>query len=161
MTSFRVNGKPAPQGSKTRGRYGGVYESSKAVGPWRDAIRTETQERFSGGRGFPRDVPLAVTVVFVAARPGSHYRTGASTRHLLKQGAPHFPAGRPDVDKLARAVLDGLVMGGAMADDSQVVSLLALKRYALDSETAGAEITLEAMPDIPLKIAVGMRPYGA
>ena len=37
MTIIRVDGVPAPQGSKIRTRYG-MREASKRVGPWREAV---------------------------------------------------------------------------------------------------------------------------
>lgn len=48
---------------------------------------------------------------------------------------------RPDIDKLCRAVLDGLT-GVVFKDDSQVVSLYALKERALPGESTGAKISV-------------------
>lgn len=163
MIRFRVNGVPAPQGSKRHVGGGRMVESSKAVGPWREAVRAEAQRAIKAmlQEGLilhkARDAVYAfladpetgdrpgvsVTVVFVLARPKSHYtRPGL----LTKAGAAQkYPAKRPDVDKLARAVLDGLVAGGVMADDSQVVSLNCAKVYAGNGETPGAIIEVEAM----------------
>lgn len=141
---FRVAGTPAPQGSKRHVGGGRMVEQSKAVGPWREAIRAEAA-RLSWYEIPGSHDPVTVAVTFILKRPAGHYRTGASTRHLLRDSAPPYPAGRPDVDKLARAVLDGLVMGGVMADDSQVVDLVARKRYAPDGEAPGAVIEVEAM----------------
>lgn len=146
---FRVAGTPAPQGSKRHVGGGRMVEMSKAVGPWREAVRAEAQRLQRPEEGI-EDIgtflpgALSVTVVFVLKRPASHYRTGRNA-HLLRDAAPPFPAGRPDVDKLARAVLDGLVTGGVMADDGQVVSLSAAKVYARDGEAPGAIIEVEAM----------------
>jgi crossover junction endodeoxyribonuclease RusA len=121
-----VRGTPAPQGSKRHVGGGRMVEMSKAVGPWREAVRAETQ-RAMNGHG-PISGPVGVRVVFGLARPRAHYRTGRNA-HMLKDTAPVFPSGRPDVDKLARAVLDGLTMGGIWTDDSQVVRLEAVKNY--------------------------------
>jgi crossover junction endodeoxyribonuclease RusA len=38
-----VRGIPAPQGSKRHVGGGRMIESSRAVGPWREAVRAETQ----------------------------------------------------------------------------------------------------------------------
>ena len=89
--------------------------------------------------------PLSVAVTFVLRRPAGHFRTGITTAGTLRPAAPRFPGGRPDVDKLARAVLDGLVSGGVMADDAQVVVLVARKVYASNGEAPGALIEVEAM----------------
>lgn len=123
-----VRGLPAPQGSKRPVRLGnskiGLVESSRAVGPWREAVRAETQ------RAMPE--PLAgaalVRLIFTFTRPKGHYRSG---RHAdqLRPGAPHWHASRPDLDKLIRAVLDGLTAGGAWKDDGQVCGIEARKVY--------------------------------
>jgi Holliday junction resolvase RusA-like endonuclease len=105
-----------------------MVEMSKAVGPWREAVRAETQ--LAVGRDLPLGGPVAVTLMFYLARPAGHFRTGRNA-HLLRPRAPEYPAGRPDLDKLARAVLDGLTMGGAWKDDSQVWNLHAQKVYAI------------------------------
>ena len=134
---IRVNGIPAPQGSKRHVGGGRMVEVSKAVGPWREAVRAETQ-RVMGG--FPSVCPVKVVVWFMLSRPKGHYRTGKNA-HLLRVGAPQRPAGTPDLDKLCRAVLDGLTNGGAWKDDGQVVTLIAHKLYAVDTPGCKIEIT--------------------
>ena len=142
---FRVNGQPAPQGSKRHVGGGRMVESSRAVGPWREAVRAEAQDVLLATNDWhPDGMSLQVTVVFVLRRPKSHYRSGRNAG-LVRESAPRFPAGRPDVDKLARAVLDGLVAGGVMADDAQVVSLNAAKVWAAAKDAPGAIIEVEAM----------------
>jgi crossover junction endodeoxyribonuclease RusA len=135
--------KPAPQGSKTvrqapNGRVN-LVESSKGVAPFREAVRAETQR--SGAAVFTG--PVEVTLEFFFQRPKSHYRTGRNS-HLLKDDAPHYPcgAGRNDIDKLARAALDGLTAGGAWLDDAQAVTLTASKNYR---PLAGCDITVRAL----------------
>ena len=127
-----VRGLPAPQGSKRHVGGGRMVEQSKAVGPWREAVRAETQRGMDKadrlGIG-PYTGPVQVKLEFRMTRPKSHYRTGRNAA-LLRNGAPGRPAGKPDLDKLARAVLDGLTAGGAWKDDSQVVVLMAEKLYA-------------------------------
>lgn len=134
---IEVHGTPAPQGSKIRNRYGAVYESNRNVAPWREAIRAEVQRQVL--------VPLAggvvCEVVFRMPRPQGHYGTGRNAGSVRK-GAPGEPAGKPDLDKLCRAVLDGLTDGGAWKDDGQVVALAARKTYALPGIPAGCRITL-------------------
>jgi crossover junction endodeoxyribonuclease RusA len=129
-----VNGIPAPQGSKraykTKTGKINMVESSKSVGSWREAVRAETQ-RALGSRP-PLGGPVRVELAFYMTRPKGHYRTGRNA-HLTRDGAPAYPAGKPDLDKLCRAVLDGLTAGGAWKDDSQVVQLHLAKLYAADA----------------------------
>jgi crossover junction endodeoxyribonuclease RusA len=133
-----VRGKPAPQGSKRHVGGGRMIEQSKAVGPWREAVRAQTQLVAAGP---PWEGPVEVFITFTLNRPASHYRTGQYA-HLVRGAAPAYPAGRPDVDKLARAVLDGLTAGGAWKDDSQVVVLTVSKVYADDGQPSGCTIVL-------------------
>ena len=137
MIEIVVRGIPAPQGSKRHVGGGRMIEMSKAVGPWRDAIRGETQRAVRA----PMAGPVRVRVWFWLKRPVSHYRTGKNA-HLLKDAAPIAPAGTPDLDKLARAVLDGLTAGGAWQDDGQVTELVARKLYVLDGMGPGCRIEI-------------------
>ena len=133
-----VRGKPAPQGSKRHIGGGRMIEMSKAVGPWREAVRAETQRAMQDQCTFTGAVHLQLQ--FVMTRPKGHFRTGRNA-HLLRPGAPSYPAGKPDIDKLARAVMDGLTEGGAWKDDSQVVDLRAEKMYAI-GDTPGCIIRI-------------------
>lgn len=129
-----VRGIPAPQGSKRPVRLGngriGMVESSRAVSPWREAVRAETQRAMSG-RG-PYAGPVWVQVRFAMPRPKS-----------LKKGITYH-AKRPDLDKLIRAILDGLTAGGAFTDDGQVFDISATKVYA-NGEPTGCEIFLDTV----------------
>lgn len=142
MLRIRVNGTPAPQGSKLRGRHGGVYEASKRLAPWREAVRAETQTALGHGPGYD-GTPVTVRAHFYVRRPAGHFGTGRNAGRL-KPSAPPFPAGTPDLDKLCRALLDGLTAGGAFSDDAQVVHLNAAKFWAADGTPPGAMIEVEA-----------------
>lgn len=125
-----VPGDPKPQGSKRafRNPHSGkiqLVESSAKVKTWRGDIR----DALLNPDRPPIDGPVAVLLEFVMARPKSHYRTGRNA-HLLRDSAPVLPAGKPDVDKLARAVLDAISSAGVWNDDCQVTSLHATKTYA-------------------------------
>lgn len=113
---FDVLGVPAPQGSKRAfvvGKRAVVTEDSKRSAPWRDSVAAAGLAAMDGAAAF--DGPLRVAIVFRMPRPRSVKRA--------------YPSVKPDVDKLARAVLDGLTAGGVIVDDSRVVSLAAKKVY--------------------------------
>jgi crossover junction endodeoxyribonuclease RusA len=132
---IEVAGIPAPQGSKRHVGGGRMVEQSRAVGPWREAVRAETQRALSARR--PGDW-------CIGQFPGKAVRVLLTFRLAKPKSAPAsvlFPVKRPDIDKLARAVLDGLVAGGALADDSQVVDLLVSKRFATTRPGCIIEIT--------------------
>jgi Holliday junction resolvase RusA-like endonuclease len=74
----------------------------------------------------PITEPIQVCVISVFQRPKSHM-TG---RGVIKATAPRLP--RPDVDNLAKAVLDAL---GDFFDDTLVESLQVSKSYGDVSHT--------------------------
>ncbi len=137
---LRVMGTPAPQGSKRHVGRGVMVESSKAVGPWREAVVGEAQRQGAAGLMIPG--PVAVDLTFFLARPKGHYRTGRNA-NLLRDSAPRHPWGKPDLDKLARSTLDGLVQAGVLADDALVVDMHARKEYADSPALPGARIRIE------------------
>ena len=136
---LRVHGLPAPQGSKRHVGRGILVESSKAVGPWREAVVSEAKR--SGIADLRIDAAVTVTVDFLLPRPAGH--TGAKG---LRPSAPAFPHRKPDIDKLLRSTLDGLVQAGVIFDDARVIALGARKFYA-DHETAGARIRITTIPN--------------
>ena len=128
MIVIKVRGLAAPQGSKRPVRLGsgkiGMVEQSKKAAPWREAVRAETQRAMSE----PLAGAVTVRLWFTLTRPKGHYRSGRFADQL-RPGAPHWHASMPDLDKLIRAVLDGLTAGGAWKDDGQVCSIDARKFY--------------------------------
>lgn len=144
MIAFFVPGKPAPQGSKRHVGHGVMVESSKAVKPW----RIEVMWAARAACRTPLDGPVAVDLAFVMPRPKSAPKR--STPPAIK---------RPDVDKLARAILDA-VTGVVVADDSQIVRLVATKRIAEIGETPGVHITASAHSDPPAPTQTSPQPEG-
>lgn len=148
----RVYGTPIPQGSlkafavrkhgMPTGRVAVTADNAKTK-PWRQAIvdawHAELEKNPHAGANLARAaVPLGVSITFGMPRPARHFGTGRN-RDQLRPGAPARPAQLPDIDKLARAVLDALTAAGAWRDDAQVCELKASKRYA-DNELTGALI---------------------
>lgn len=128
-----VPGRPAPQGSKRHVGNGIMIESSKAVKPWRIEVMWAAREACPA----PINGAAAVRLDFVMPRPKSAPKR--STPPAIK---------RPDLDKIARAVLDAIT-GVIVADDSQVVDLHATKRIAEIGETPGVHITARHAHDRP------------
>ncbi len=130
MIQFFVAGVPAPQGSTrafvVKGRPV-ITHSNRNTKEWRQRIATEAQALGLGCI----DGPVVITLRFVMPRPAT----------LPKRVVLHTK--RPDLDKLARACLDGIT-GILIKDDSQVWSLTASKRYAEGTEPTGVSIWLDA-----------------
>ena len=122
---FTVYGNAAPAGSKTSGaRADGsrfVRDSSKRARPWKENVAQRAGEAM-GTRAMLTG-PLTFGVTFTVARPLSHY----GKRGLLPS-APRYPAKRPDITKLLRAVEDALT-GVVWRDDAQVVEQTAVKVF--------------------------------
>lgn len=134
-TQFRVHGVPAPQGSKRHVGRGILVESSKRVGPWREAVKAAA---LAAGVE-PVHGPVGVEIRFYMPRPKAHFRTNGE----VKPNAPAFCGKRPDIDKLLRSTLDALTDLALIDDDARVVRLDAVKFYTCDAP--GAMITLYPM----------------
>jgi Holliday junction resolvase RusA-like endonuclease len=120
---FFVRGLPIPQGSKNayvRGNRAVLVEvNHRKLHKWREAVAAEAAVVCDPG--FPNDGPAAVYLDFRFPRPASHYGTGANAGKL-KASAPAEKMTTPDIDKLARAVLDALT--GTFFDDDKRVTML-------------------------------------
>ncbi len=129
---FFVEGIPVPQGSKTV--FGGraVDANAKKLKPWRKAV---TAAAADAGGGLLLEGPVTLAAVFVLPRPKSHFRTGRNA-HLLRDDAPRWVSTKPDLDKLVRALADGITDSGLWKDDNQVASILATKVYAHPSDSS-------------------------
>jgi crossover junction endodeoxyribonuclease RusA len=130
---FSVAGEAAPQGSKrafrTRGGRIALVESSAKLKPWRITVASSAVA--AGATVMDCSVEMLVQFTFV--RPRSHY----TSKGALRTNAPSHP-GKPDLDKLVRAVGDALT-GICYRDDAQIVRWDASKVYG---EQAGATIAL-------------------
>ena len=124
-----VAGTPVPQGSKrvvpVGRRHVAIDANDKVLKPWRAAVASEAREAM--GEHEPMLGPVRVECSFYFTRPLAHYRTGKRAGEL-REGAPVHRTAAPDLDKLVRALLDGLT-GIVFRDDAQVVDLIARKCY--------------------------------
>jgi crossover junction endodeoxyribonuclease RusA len=128
ISSFEVEGIPAPQGSKRYVGNGRFIEASKYLPAWRSAIEQHCRDLFEE----PMDGALEVELWFYLPKPSSVSRD--------------YPSVMPDADKLARAVNDGLTKGGAIVDDSRIVNLLVYKRYSVNGWT-GVHVTISSIDE--------------
>lgn len=120
---IRVIGTPAPQGSKkfvglSKKGHGVLVESSKAVAPWRQDVRTAAFEAMQRSGRQTLKGPVAMKITFTLAKPKSAPKTRVT-----------WPDKKPDVDKLCRSTFDALVQAGVIEDDSRVVRCLAEKVF--------------------------------
>ena len=142
--SFFVPGRVVPQGSKRHVGGGRMIEAAKGLKDWRHAV-TDAAWTYRLERPTITG-PVRVELDFVLARPASHYGTGRNADRV-KPTAPSWPTTKPDIDKLARAVLDAVTAAGIWRDDSQVIRLDALKTYVTEmSPTPGVLVQIKEVP---------------
>jgi len=113
---FHILGDPIPQGSKTAKVINNkviMWESNKHLKSWRDKITQQVATEMTESYG--SDVAIRLVLHFQFLKP-------KTVKRLL-------PTVKPDLDKLARAVLDALTKSKIYHDDAQVVSLRAYKNY--------------------------------
>ena len=78
------------------------------------------------------DGPVSVTIAAIMARPQAHFLRGK-----LRPGAPELHPYKPDVDNIAKAVLDALTKARVWHDDAQVHWLLVRRRWVIADEKPG------------------------
>lgn len=89
-------------------------------------------------------VPVGVELTAYFARPKNHMGTGRN-EGKLKPAAPENHTVYPDADKCARAVGDGLVDAGVIADDSLIAEWWIRKLWAAPDVKPGAFIAVEVL----------------
>ena len=124
IVTFSVEGVPMPQGSKSLIRRGGkawmIDANSSRLKPWRQKVA----EAADLGETF--DCPVMVAAVFYMPRP-------KTVKRLL-------PSVKPDLDKLFRALGDGMKDGGLLSDDSRIVTQFIHKRYESRLNPVGVRV---------------------
>ena len=122
---FFVKGRPIPQGSLKFIQGRPIHARATDLAVWRADIARNAE--LSGY--IPVTNPISVTLTFCFLKPKSAKRA--------------TPSVKPDLDKLIRAVLDGLT-GVAYVDDSQVITIKARKIY---TEREGVWIGIEIVDE--------------
>ncbi len=130
--SFRVVGEPVPQGSKRAVRGGRIIDvRPEDLRTWRDRIAW----RATAARSTEVfDTAVSARLIFAIERNRAH-RNDA------------WCAVTPDVDKLSRAVLDGLCDGGLLRNDSRVALLTAAKHYVTAGQSPGVYVEVSPLSD--------------
>jgi crossover junction endodeoxyribonuclease RusA len=129
VITFRVASIPKPKGSMRAFVRGGrpiLTSDNPGLKGWEAVVRHQAQQHI------PALLEASVAITLSFALP----RTKSLPKRLER---PHLT--RPDVDKLARSVLDALT-GVAFSDDAQVTQLACTKRYALEGEQPGVLVSL-------------------
>ena len=153
QVEFFVEGTPKPQGSKKTfinhktGKAVMVEAAGDPLKKWRKRVAEEASVHYFSEPVHPAsELPsepfnkcVRVSLIFRLKRPKSHYRTGKFSDVLKEEHVATRHGKRPDADKLARAVLDGLT-GVVFVDDSQVFDLSVLKTWQKRDEPEGCHV---------------------
>lgn len=151
----RVDGVPVQQGSMrgfvVAGKAGArpravlVSDNKDTLRAWRSQIAFEARQAQPGF--FVSAMPLLLVARFELPRPKTAKR-GASGAELA--------AKRPDLDKLARAVLDALT-GIWFSDDSLIVELACSKVVCAEGARPGLDVELWRLSDAGVAAETSVR----
>jgi Holliday junction resolvase RusA-like endonuclease len=140
---FFVAGEPVPQGStksfyiKKLDRVVTTHTNKNTEG-WRQRIATEAQhvDKFRESSFYTDDKNCGYKIIldFYMSKPRSTPKR------------VHLNTKRPDLDKLIRAVLDGIT-GILIVDDSQIIGISANKSYCPEDVCPGLKIILRRIRD--------------
>ena len=139
---FTVVGIPAPKGSSKAfafrrgdGSLGAaVTHDNKRTKPWQATVGvTAAIAKTAAGIAAIWTGPVRLDLVFYMPKP----QKPKHAQHITK----------PDLDKLIRAVKDGLT-GVVWQDDSQVIEVHALKAYCARTSAPGAAVCVSALEEM-------------
>lgn len=131
MIEFFVAGKPVGKGRPRFTRTGHTYTPDRTR-RYEQAVAWECRKAMKGRE--PSSLPQHVSIG-VAIRPPKSWSKAKTAKALHGEIKP----GKPDIDNFLKAILDGC-NGIAFVDDSQVVSVYAIKEYA---EKEGVRVVIE------------------
>lgn len=125
-----IAGLPAPKGSRIAGtrKDGTIFTrpASKGEKPWRETVAYAARANGPAGKTLPP--PYEIELLFSMPEPEKpKYR---------------WPSKDGDLDKLIRAVLDGLTQGELIQDDRHVVNLVARKRFVAKGAISGVYVSI-------------------
>lgn len=142
-----VQGTPISQPRPRVGRFGVMKHklkdgSTHPIYAWRLNVRFAIESCIRGCEKVKG--PVKVSMIFNMPRPESHYSKSLKKAGQLLPSAPEHHIVKPDIDNLAKAVLDGIGSSEIWGDDNQVIFLEAKKRYT--TARAGVWIKIEKYP---------------
>ncbi|WP_217923802.1 RusA family crossover junction endodeoxyribonuclease [Miltoncostaea oceani] len=121
-----IPGKPVAWARPRFNRATGAVFTDGRHASYADRVQ---QEWIAAGRPKLDTGPFRVAVYVEVARPKGHFlRRGSLSKAGVEAG--WFPTGRPDIDNIAKGIVDALMAVAAIPDDAAMVELHAAKQYA-------------------------------
>lgn len=148
VLSLFVPGSPRSKGSfrPIKTPDGRVFMKQPAASKdWEGAVRDLASRRMPADAPGDLCTPARVRVDFFFLRPKKHFGTGRNAAKLKRSAPEYYHAQTPDVDKLARAILDALT-GIVYDDDCRVAELIVRKVWGV--ERTGALVTVERLLNV-------------
>ena len=144
--TFQVTGEPKgqPRPRAFARKMGAVHVArfydSDVADVWKFLVQVALLEMLKQNRWELTLEPVSVSITFAMPRPKSHSGTKG-----LKPSAPVAHVGKPDVDNLAKLILDQITRSECVwRDDSQVVSLTVHKFWAVANEQ-GCSVSISTL----------------
>lgn len=137
MISFTIHGDPKGQPRAKvalRGKFAHAYTPAGPHVAWSEQVVVEAQRHRPET---PTERPVCVRLVFHLPRPKAHYNKAG-----LRADAPKLCSKKPDVDNLAKLILDRMTACGFWVDDSQVAQLVVEKWYAEDGKQPRCDVSV-------------------
>lgn len=125
MVQFTVDANPVPKGRPKFSKIGGFVRTytPKKTSDYETIVRETAQQAM--GPTEPLETPTAVYLYIRLPIPQSY----SKKRKEACLSGQEKPIKKPDIDNLAKSILDG-INGVIWKDDSQIVSLHITKVYA-------------------------------
>lgn len=130
VLEFRVYGTPASKGSIQPFAHGGFRPDDRELEYWQDNVREAAQRALAGRPAMVGALLFEAT--FYVHRPMTHHDH-------------EYSAETPDLDKLERAVYDGITKSRAWRDDKQASKNITEKRYVTASESKGVKVRISVI----------------
>ena len=128
-----------------------------------DLASDSTEKRFECvipgppiGKGRPRGTSVGGHVRLYTPQKTADWERAAAfhrPKRLLRKKDPEhriWHGSKPDIDNVAKCVLDAMVMAGVIRDDSQVVDIHARSVYVSKSEGPGLHVRMKTADEFPV-----------
>ena len=165
--NFWIPGEPKAQPRPTFNKFGHTYPAKrdKATTTWRMAIRNALNENLRFGFEDFDKTAFCLSLWFQFRRPKCHFRSGRYA-HIMKDSAPELHIQKPDVDNLAKLIMDEtekhnknlkdyenlikdeLKINRIYKDDSQISSLLSMKSWSADPGCLVSIVQIRTFEDL-------------
>ena len=132
---IEVPGKPVALPRHRHNRNGWFNAKKPEVAAFKARLKAELP---TARPIYPTGVPVTVTVRFYMRRPNDHFKADDRAKGL-KRLIPRVRPIKPDIDNLAKFVLDGM-NNLVYKDDCQVVKLIAYKLQDSDDQCEGRTV---------------------